>query len=216
MEVIYAEFTVKMKNLWFIVIAVLLISCKGTAQIEYSELPKTNFNLYQEITSESLNELGDLITIIGKDKIFKVNIEDTTGAKEFFVNELKQKFQNAKFVYEVFDSVDFIIKFSNLNFKTVYTNIKTKYILGDEYVSRILTVKYKYSVSGKGLNNREVHKSYKDEINVDKLEYVESGNYAFLNAVLPEKPFLQKIIVPAVIVAVSAIAAILFFTIRSK
>jgi hypothetical protein len=179
-------------------------------------LPKTNLNLYQEITSKSLNELGDIITVVGKDKIFKVNIEDTTGLKEFFVNELKQKFQNAKFVYGVYDSVDYIIRFSDLNFKTTYTNIKTKYILGDEYVSRELIVKYNYSVSDKDINNKEVYKSYKDEINVDKLEYIESGNYAFLKAVLPEKPFLQKIIVPAVIVAVSAITAILFFTIRSK
>jgi hypothetical protein len=216
MEVIYAEFTVKMKNLWLIIIAVLLFSCNGIAQIEYIELPKTNLNLYQEITSKSLNDLGDFITVAGKDKIFKVNIEDTTGLKEFFVNELKQKFQNAKFVYGIYDSVDYIIKFSDLGFKTAYTNIKTKYILGDEYVSRELIVKYKYSVSGKDINNKEVYKSYKDEINVDKLEYIESGNYAFLKAVLPEKPFLQKIIVPAVIVAVSAITAILFFTIRSK
>ena len=48
------------------------------------------------------------------------------------------------------------------------------------------------------------------------MDYVESGNYAFLKSVLPEKPFLKKVIVPAVIVAVSAIATILFFTIRSK
>jgi hypothetical protein len=216
MEVNYAEFTVKMKNLLFIITAILLFSCNGIAQIEYIDLPKTNLNLYQEITSKSLNELGDIITVVGKDKIFKVNIEDTTGLKEFFVNELKQKFQNAKFVYGVYDSVDYIIRFSDLNFKTTYTNIKTKYILGDEYVSRELIVKYNYSVSDKDINNKEVYKSYKDEINVDKLEYIESGNYAFLKAVLPEKPFLQKIIVPAVIVAVSAITAILFFTIRSK
>jgi hypothetical protein len=216
MEVNYAEFTVKMKNLWFIIIAVLLFSCKGIAQIEYIDLPKTNLNLYQEITSKSLNELEDIITVTGKDKIFKVNIEDTTGLKEFFVNELKQKFQNAKFVYGVYDSIDYIIRFSNLNYKTAYTNIKTKYILGDEYVSRELIVMYKYSVSGREITNKDVYKSYKDEVNVDKLEYIESGNYAFLKTVLPEKPFLQKIIVPAVIVAVSAITAILFFTIRSK
>ena len=79
MEVIYAEFTIKMKNLWFIIIAVLLFSCNGIAQIEYIELPKTNLNLYQEITSKSLNELGDFITVAGKDKIFKVSIDDTKG-----------------------------------------------------------------------------------------------------------------------------------------
>ena len=81
MEVNYAEFTVKMKNLLFIITAILLFSCNGIAQIEYIDLPKTNLNLYQEITSKSLNELGDIITVVGKDKIFKVNIEDTTGLK---------------------------------------------------------------------------------------------------------------------------------------
>jgi len=75
---------------------------------------------------------------------------------------------------------------------------------------------YSYSISGKDINDRKIYKSYKDEINVDKVEYIENGNYAFLKSVLPEKPFLKKILIPAVIVAVSAIATILFFTIRSK
>ena len=114
-----------MKTLVFIIIIILLISCKCIAQIDYSELPKTNINLFQEITSKSLNELDDVITIVGKDKIFRITIEDNTERKEFLINELKLKFQNVKFVYEVSDSVDFILKFSNINFKTnYYGNVK--------------------------------------------------------------------------------------------
>jgi len=216
MEVIYGEITVKMKKFWFVAAVVLLFSGAGTAQNEFGEFPKTNLNLYQEFTSKSLNELEDLVTISGKDKIYQISIADTTELKEFFANELKQKFKNANFVYGDYDSVDFVIKISNIKFKTAYSNIKTKYFLGNEYVNRELTINYNYSVSGKDTRGKEVYKYYKDEVNVDKLEYIENGNYVFLKAILPEKPFIQKIIVPVVIVTVSAIAAILFFTIRSK
>jgi len=178
----FAGFMYKMNTFWLIIIAVLFYSSEGTAQINYSDLPKTNFNHFQEITSKSLNELDDIITIIGKEKIFKITIEDNTERKEFFINELKQKFQNVKFVYEVSDSVDFVIRFSDLDLKTYYTNLKTKRILGDEYLSRELVVMYSYSVTGKDINERKIYKSYKDEINIDKIEYIESGNYAFLKS----------------------------------
>lgn len=222
-----------MKALWLIIAAILLVSGKGIAQNDYGELPKTNLNAFHEITSKSLNELEDVITILGKEKIYKVSIEfedsisfnrgaykiitdDNIEKKDYLINELKQKFHNIKFVYEFVDSVDFVIKFSQLIFKTAYTDLKAKKIFGDEYVSRELSVNYDFSVSGKELISRKINKIFKDEVKVDKLEYIESGNYAFLKSVLPEKPFLKKILVPAVIVAVSAIATILFFTIRSK
>jgi len=205
-----------MKIYWFCILSVLFISCNGNTQDIYSELPKTNLNLFQGITSEGLNELEDVITIIGKDKIFKITVDDTTERKDFFVNELKQKFHNLKFVYVVSDSVDYEIRFSNLKFITGYTNLRTKKILGDEYIDRELTAMFSFSVSGKDLNFRKVNKVFKDEVKIDKIEYIESGNYAFIKSVLPEKTFLKKIIIPAVIVAVSAIATILFFTIRSK
>lgn len=216
MKVNYAEFAYKMKFFGLIIAAVLLISGKGTAQVEYEELPKTNLNLFQEITRNSLSELEDVVTIIGKEKIYKITVEDNTERKEFFVNELKQMFTKVKFVYEISDSVDYVIKFGNLNLKTVYTDLKARKFLGDEFIKRELNVNYDFSVSGKDSNSRKINKSYKDEIKADKIEYVENGNYAFLKSVLPEKTFLKKIIVPAVIVAVSAIATILFFSIRSK
>jgi hypothetical protein len=216
MEEKCVEFTVKIRIIWFFIFAALLIPYKGFAQVYNNDLPKTNLNLFQEITSNSLNELEDVVTIVGRDKIYKISIDDNTEKKEFFINELKQKFHNVKFVYEVTDSVDFIINVGSLMFKTAYTDLKSKNFLGDEYINRELSVMYNYSVPGKDISDRKVSKSYKDEIKVDRMEYVENGNYAFLKSVLPEKPFLKKILIPAVIVAVSAIATILFFTIRSK
>lgn len=216
MQEIYAEITFKMKVLRFIIAAVLLISGKGIAQNEYGELPKTNLNAFQEITVKKLIELEDVITLLGKEKVYKITIIDNTEQRDFLLNELKQKFGNVKFVYVVSDSVDFNIKFSNLKFSTNYTNLKAKKFLGDEYISRELTSSFRFSVDGNDIRINNNDHVFKDEVKVDKIEYIESGNYAFLKSVLPEKTFLKKIIIPAVIVAVSAIATILFFTIRSK
>lgn len=214
MQEIYAEFVFKMKAIWYIIVVFLLISVKGIAQNDYGELPKTNLNAFQEITFDSFNEIEDVITIIGKDKLYKVSIEDNSEFKEFILGALKQKFYNFKFVYVVSDSADAVLKFSSLYFKTEYSDLKEKKLLGDEYFKRQLTVSYNFLVSGG--TEKKIVRTYKDEIKADKLDYVQSGNYAFLKSVLPEKPFLKKIIIPAVIVAVSAIATILFFTIRSK
>lgn len=216
MKEIYAEFTFKMKALLFVIAAVLLISVKGFTQNDFGELPKTNLNAFQEITNRKLNTLEDVVTLLGKDKVYKISIVDDTEQKDFLLNEIKQKFSNRKFVFVLSDSVDFNIKFSSLKFSTNYTNFKTRKFLGDEYISRELTSSFRFSVEGNDIRINNDDQVFKDEVKVDKLEYIESGNYAFLKSVLPEKPFLKKIIVPAVIVAVSAIATILFFTIRSK
>ena len=61
MQEVYAEFTFKMKALLFIIAAVLLISGDGIAQNEYGELPKTNLNAFQEITSDCFNEIAESI-----------------------------------------------------------------------------------------------------------------------------------------------------------
>jgi hypothetical protein len=139
---IYAEFTFKVKSVWFAILTVLLISGAGFAQIDYSELPKTNLNAFQEITNRKLNALEDAVTILGKDKVYKISISDGTEQRDFLLNEIKQKFSNLKFVYVISDSVDFNIKINNLKFTTFYTNLKSKKFLGDEYVSRELTASF--------------------------------------------------------------------------
>ncbi len=203
-----------MKTFWLIIFALFLISVYGNAQNDISDLPKTNLNAFQDITSVSFNEIADVITIIGKDKIYKISVEDSTELKEFFLNELKRKFYNHRFVYVVSDSVDAVLKFTGLKFKTEYSDLKEKRLFGDEFFKRHLSVLYNFSVSGG--TEKSISALYKDEIRADLLDYVQGGNYAFLKSVLPDKPFIKKILVPAVIVAVSAVAAILFFSIRSK
>jgi hypothetical protein len=180
------------------------------------ELPKSNYILFSEMSMNSLDELSDVFTVLGKDKIYKISFDSETEAKDFLLNSLRQKFSNYKLIYEKDDSFDYKIVFSELNFKTYYSDIKSGNVLGDESFTRELKVTYKYSVLNVNNSNKSVLKTFKDRIKTDNLEYVENGNYTFMKADLPEKTFMSKILVPAVIVALSALAAILFFTIRSK
>lgn len=180
------------------------------------ELPKSNYILFSEMTMSSLDELNDVFTVLGKEKIYKISFESKMEEKDFMLNSLRQKFSNYKLIYEKDDSFDYKIVFSELNFKTYYSDLKSGNVLGDGRFTRELKVTYKFSILNVENSIKSVSKTFKDEVNTDNLEYVENGNYTFMKADLPEKSFFNKILVPAVIVALSALAAILFFTIRSK
>ncbi len=197
-------------------IVMFLHFAKVYSQNADQELPKSNYILFSEMTMNSLDELNDIITVLGKEKIYKISFENETEAKDFLLNSLKQKFSNYKLIYEKNDSFDYKIVFNELNFKTQYSDLKSGNVLGDGRFTRELKVNYKFSILNIENSIKSVSKTFKDEVNTDNLEYVENGNYTFMKSTLPEKSFFNKILVPAIVVALSALAAILFFTIRSK
>ena len=62
-----------------------------------------------------------------------------------------------------------------------------------------------------GINN-----GYKGLFDEDMLSSVEDSPAEFAKGTLPNEPSSQKILLPAIMIGVSAAAIILFFTIRSK
>lgn len=181
-----------------------------------SDLPKTNFNLFYEISSNNLDYLNDIFTVLGKEKIYKITVEGGAEEKDFLINALKQKFSGNKVIYEKEEGFDYKVVLDNLNFKTIYSNIVTENVIGNEVFSRELIIEFKYSVSNEAGNTKTIKRSYKDKVKAEEIEYIESGNYAFMKSELPEKSFIKRAILPAIMISLSALAAILFFTIRSK
>ena len=72
------------------------------------------------------------------------------------------------------------------------------------------------SNTGTMIVNDNINTSYTDEIPYDGYEKFESAEYGFTKSFPPDISFIESIIFPAAVITASAIAAILFFTIRSK
>lgn len=186
------------------------------SQVETSSLPKNNFAMFSDLTLNGLDELQDVVTVLGKEKIFKVSIDGKSEEAEFLLNNIKQKFSTYNFIYEKEDGFDYKIIFSGVKFSVAYSEPKADKIIGDEMFMRDLSAAFMFSVLNYGNDQQSVRKSYRDKVKTEYFDYIQESNYSFTKSALPDKPFMKKIIVPVIIVAVSAIAAILFFTIRSK
>lgn len=208
-----------MKKLVFrlIVLNILLFNFANIySQNEEYNLPKSNFNLFSELTLNSLDELKDILTILGNEKIYKISIENGSDEKDFLLNTLRQKFSGNKIIYEKEDGFDYKILINNLKFKTLYSNAVTENIIGNEVFTRELKIEYSYSVSNDSGTTKHVIRTYKDKVKAEEIEYIENGSYTSMKSELPGKSFIKKAILPAIMITLSALTTILFFTIRSK
>lgn len=186
------------------------------SQTDSRSLPKSNFALFSEITNEGLDELYDAVTVLGKDKIYKVSFVGKSDETAFLMNVVKQRFSSYNFIYEKDDGYNYKIVFSNAVFSVSYSEPVADNVLGNEYFMRDLKAGFNYSVLHSDSGQKRVSKTFKDKVYSEYFEYIQENGFGFMRAELPDKPFMKKILVPAIIVALSAVTAILFFTIRSK
>lgn len=191
----------------------------GFMQQNTEELPKTNFNAFSDVLNKGMTMIEDDVTILGRDKIFKMDAGPESELRDFFLNVCRQRFSAYRLVYDKStDSSDYGLYVRSLKLGVEYSLPEGKSLLGDDYTVRKISVSFAYS-SGKSGNlssSRNFSGSYKDTVNVKYLDYIQNSGFSFMNSELPEKSFFRKVFVPAVVVLVSAATVILFFTIRSK
>jgi hypothetical protein len=113
------------------------------------------------------------------------------------------------------NKVSLIIK----KLETSYPRFGKNKFLGSKTLVReiISDLDIEISSSGNMLNIRSnISTRYKDEIDYDEREKYSSEEYSFTQAVAPNLSLFESIFFPALIITVSAVAAVLFFTIRSN
>jgi hypothetical protein len=102
---------------------------------------------------------------------------------------------------------------------TDYTKLIKNGFLGYKSMQRRVTSELDIEISGNTGNmlvNDVIKTDYEDEIPYDDYNVYESSEYKFTQSVPPNISFLESILFPAAVVTLSAVAAILFFTIRTK
>ncbi len=207
-----------MRRIFTLILFVFALKSGFAGQNPY-DLPKTNFNVFTEVLGKGLGLLEDDITILGRDKIFKLDAGTDSEMKNFFLNVFRQKLGSYRFVYEQrTDSCDYRINIKDLSMGVSYTRPEGKSLLGEELTRRVISVSFEYSFykNETKVAGKKFSENYKDSINVKDYEYVQNQDFPFMNSELPEKSFLGRVFVPALVVLTSAAAVVLFFTIRSK
>ena len=182
---------------------------------------KINIDVYSRLLDDGLNDLGNQIIIAGQDKLYVLKFPDESEEKDFIQLKLKQKFGSYKLLTgNSFDEADYEIVFENPKLRTNYKEIFSSSFLGNKRVKRKIEVMFLYKIidnnTKEEIYSNTTNESFEDDFLLDNLEQIERSKYTFTKGKLPEENLFEKFLVPAVIVAASAVAIILFFVIRSK
>jgi len=111
----------------------------------------------------------------------------------------------------------FIIDIISLGVK--YPGFANNKFLGTKIVHRQLTAVIRVEAAGVNYfynNTDSILINYKDRVDYNDIEDIETEDYNFTRASHPHASVWEEIVFPAAIIIVSVAAAVLFFTIRSK
>jgi hypothetical protein len=181
----------------------------------------SNLNIADRLIEESLLEVANELAVLGIDKLYSIEINGQKGSKEYFDQKTRQIFSGYRIIYDTgHDSVNYNIYIREAVITPRYNRIFTSSFLGTRRVEREILVKFDARIENaadkKVIFEKKFVKRFKDDFDLDKQLFIEDRRFEFTNAQLPEEGFLNRIIVPAVVILASAVAIILFFTIRSK
>lgn len=117
------------------------------------------------------------------------------------------------------DSFYYKAKLNIIKMKTTYTKMGKNTFLGEKTMIREVVSDMELEITpniGQILVKENIETAFNGQIPYDDYERFQTEEYLFTQSTPPNISFLETIIFPAAIVLVSAVATILFFTIRSK
>ncbi|QQS37329.1 MAG: hypothetical protein IPM56_05070 [Ignavibacteriales bacterium] len=175
---------------------------------------KTNLeSLYVLLDSASTHIAVEL-----KENKDSVSISLTFGygyevLKNYFRSSLNSKINKLKFVLQEESS---LLNVTLDEAKVEYTETFKDGFFGSFYTERVFTINGSYFLkSDQNLSDR-FNFTASDTIPTSELQSAENFSYPFTTAERPSEPFFSSLFEPVVAVGATALAVILFFTIRSK
>ena len=219
-----------MKELIFISVFFLLVCNDAAGQTKV----KSNLEIYDEIITSGLEKLLYSPEINRKDKFVfviktgsKYTGKDETEIKRYLRSVVK-KLAGTENLNIAFSDDEANIKSDSayilfiLQAELMQTNyngfLKNKF-LGEKTIAREIKVSIpvKAASADSTVNITEnISKDYKDGVNLDDFEGIESDQYGFTRSHPPEVGVFESTVFPAILIAVSGGATLLFFIIRTK
>ena len=147
--------------------------------------------------------------------------------KKFLENTLKKLSDKNKIKYSIAkdenmlspDSSYYRFTVDVIKLHTEYTRFIKNKFLGSKSMERSISSKLEVKIKSSVdviVINEAVSTGFSGEIPYDNYTLYESAEYKFTQSTPPDISFLESIFFPAAVITLSAVAAVLFFSIRSK
>lgn len=213
----------------FLYLAAIIGAVSNSAGIYAQNNIKSNLEVFEQEISGELEKFF-FLPGVNRDVKFVFWVSSPKKSKEdkkFIESVVKKTAERNKLKYsigkdEVMDSPDTVYNKCEVTVNKLYTDY-TKLIkngfLGEKSMQREITSSLDVNISlnnGEVLVSDEIKTKYDDEIPYDDYTQFESAEYKFTQSTQPDISLLESIIFPVAVVTISAVAAILFFSIRSK
>ncbi len=194
---------------------------------------KTNLEVIDDIVSSGFEKFLYYPDINRNEQfIFVINSKDSAKDKDVeqvrYLRSIIKKLANSeKLKFSLLDNENnvksdsayylFIVQPEIL--QTKYNGFVKNRFLGGKTVDRNIKVKISVDISSRDSLLKisdNISKDYRDEVNLDDLEKVQSDQYGFTHAEPPEIGVFESAFFPAILIAASGGATLLFFIIRTK
>ncbi len=186
----------------------------------FSQQVKRNLEIFDELISKQVEKII-FTTGLNKEKEFSFFVK--SDEESFVKNIIKKTCGNNKIKHsfseiQSTDSNFYLILLTVNSLRTTYPGFKSKNFLGEKIIFRNLkgNVSFEISESGKNLARSSEEINFKDAVNMENVEQIESEEYKFTKGKLPSVGLIEELFFPALLVVASAVATVLFFTIRTK
>jgi len=207
-------------------ISAILIAWTGIFQGQTGR-PQSNLEIFDKQISDGLEEIfwkPDIRRDV--QFVFKImSLKNSDEEIKFLTSVIKKYAEKnrlrASFTKETAssDTVFNSVRIDIAELGTKYPGFSSNKFLGDKTIKRNLSGSIAVEISGGNYvyNDRDsIIINYKDEVDYEEIENIESGNYSFSHSAAPAISTFEELFFPAAIITVSALAAVLFFVIRSK
>ena len=212
----------------------ILIICSYVTVFGQSE-PKKNIEIFEETISAALEKYYYYPGVNRNNTfIFIVNPLEEGGknrsadeASKFLKGIIKKTAAGNNLKFSIAedpsvindDSAYTLLTLQILNLETKYSGFKKNRFLGSKTLLRnvITDITVKLKTSDGSINLKDfIKNTSQDEVDYDNYRQLESAGYDFTQGTPPDISAFERIIFPVLLICVTAAAAVIFFTIRTK
>lgn len=184
-------------------------------------IAESNMAVADRLIDEGLLKLRNSMTLLGDEKLFVFKYDQYNPEADYIARRVQTALQGFKVLWGTeHDSSDYSVDMIRPSVKVRYAGISTDNVIGNKRIERIVSVGFDFLIQSSGesggSDSVSFAKSNRSYVDYESLPSVESSLFPFLRAELPNEGSSSSLLIPAVMIGVSAAAIILFFTIRSK
>lgn len=199
----------------------LVLSFLNFWSTAFSQGPaETNSRIINRLVSEGLTGLLNKLAILGKDKLYNIRYDIKNPEAEYVARRVQSELQGFRIVMgDNSGKEDVSVDLKDTEIRVSYPDVFTDNIIGAKRVSRTVFVRFEAELSdsaGNKIESFSFRKSHKSKFDYEQLGMVQDLNEPFAYAETPDEIEGGDVLVPALMISISAAAIILFFTIRSK